>query len=326
MVKVALALKTQVTALPDAELKRLESRFPDVDFSYIAFDPDGSGGLADAEVLYSYVITPRMLDEARSLRWFHSVVTGPDAYAFDALVKSDVKVTSPRGVYSVPIAETALGMMLALARRIRGCILAQAEGRWCALDLYREETPSSELSGAKVMIVGMGGIGTALAERCSAMGMHVTGVVREMRERPPCADELVTFDDFRTALPAADFVVLACPLTKATRGMIGKDELSSMKRSAFLINVARGELVDEEALVSSLNGGIIAGAASDVFTTEPLPEGHPLFAARNMIVMPHVSGFSSRIWERAVDRFAENLRLFLDGKTLIGEVDFERGY
>ncbi len=326
MTVAVLALKTDLTGVPEAELQRLMDGFPQVEFRYVPFDPNGSAELDDAEILYSYVITPQMLDKAPSLRWFHSVVTGPDAYAFEALRKSAVKVTSPRGVYAVPIAETALGLMLAFARRIRSCVLSQAEGRWSALDLYRETMPSSELAGSTALIVGMGGIGGELAKRCKAMGMKVTGVVRRREGEIPCTDRVIEFSEFEEALPKADFIILACPLTESTRGMIDAAALASMKESAYLINVARGELVEEQALIAALEGGAIAGAASDVFAVEPLPEGHPFYTLRNMIVMPHVSGFSSKIWERAVGRFAENLRLFLEGKALVGEVDFDRGY
>jgi len=321
-----LALKTASTGLPKAELDGLRQAFPDVEFRYEPFDPSGIANSEDADVLYSYVITPKMFERMKGLKWFHSVVTGPDAYAFPSLASSVVRVTSPRGVYSVPIAETALGLMLALVRRIRNCIVAQGEVRWCAADLYGEKIPAGELMGSNALIVGLGGIGSALADRCRTMGMSVTGVVRSEREKPAFVDRQITFDDLRAELPSADFVVLCCPLTDQTRGMMGGEALELMKQSAYLINVARGELVDEDALVAALRGGGIAGAASDVFRTEPLPKDHPLYSAPNMIVMPHVSGFSTKLWERAVLRFSENLGRFLNGEELIGLVDFERGY
>ncbi len=323
---VVLALKTPHSGVPDEELKGLKNRFPKVDFRYVAFDPAHLEHGKDADVLYSYVITPQMFAETKRLSWFHSVVTGPDTFLFPELVDSGVKVTSPRGVYSVPIAETILGLMLALTRRIRDCIIAQQDGKWSTVDLYNSPIPPGELLGSKLLIVGLGGIGSALAERCSCLGMDVTGIVRTARECPKSVNRLATFDALAAELRDADFIVLACPLTDKTRGMIGRAELESMKPSAYLINVARGELVDEEALLKALNDGTIAGAASDVFKTEPLPEGHAFYSAPNMIVTPHVSGWSERFWKRAIDRFAENLERFIEGKALLGEVDFDRGY
>lgn len=323
-----LALKTPLPELnmQDDNLRFLAERYPDVEFRHVEFNPNRIDHLDDADILFAYIITPSLLAQAKRLKWFHSVVTGPDTYTFPELVSRNIHVTSPRGVYSEPIAESVLGMMLALARPLGVCIKAQSQAKWTAQEIYSAPLPPCELAGSTVMIVGMGGIGKAVARRCRSFGMHIIGVVRN--ESPHCseADETIPFNRLHDELPRADFVVLACPLTTTTLHIINATTLSMMKRSAFLVNIARGQLIDEEALLNALRKGTIAGAACDAFTTEPLPAGHPLFSEPNMIVTPHVSGFSNRFWEHALERFAENLTKFIEGKPLIGEVDFQRGY
>ena len=324
-----LALLALETALPGVgcprdALRQLMRRFPGVRFQLVPFDPAGPRGIDGAEILWSFAITPAIVARAPRLRWFHATMTGPDASALPELVRRTIRVTTPRGVHAIPMAETALGLMLALARRIRDGIALQADETWGGSAILTANPPSTELFGKTVVIVGMGGIGTELARRCRALGMRVVGIVRRMRPCPRGVDRLVPFSRWRTTLPSADVIALACPLTKATRGMIGDRELRSMKRTALLINIARGALVDEEALLNALRRGRIAGAAADAFAVEPLPDGHPLYGAPNMIVMPHVAGWSDRYWERSLERFADNLTRYLKGRPLLGELDFTR--
>lgn len=323
-----LALKSPVRAIdfPEDAVSSLAARFPDVEFHLVLFNPEKVDYLAEADILYSYTITPQLLAGAPKLKWFHSVVTGPDTYSFPELIRRKVKVTSPRGVYSVPMVETILGLMLSLTRKIRDCVLLQSNRRWASDDIYNSLPAAGELFGSTVAIIGLGGIGSELAKRCKSLGMKVTGIVPTEREKPSFVDEMVLTDSLNGAMSRADYLVLACPLTKKTRGIIGRNEIKKIKKTAYLINVARGELIDEKALADALKSGTIGGAACDVFSTEPLPSDHPFYSAPNMIVMPHVSGWSSRFWERAVERFASNLELYLKGKNLLGEVDFERGY
>jgi len=323
-----LALKSHVKSVdfPESLVNGLSKRFPNVKFRIVSFHPQQVDHLSEAEILYTYTITPALLGAAPKLKWFHSVVTGPDTYTFPELINRNIIVTSPRGIYAVPIAETALGLMLSLTRKIQDSILLQTKRCWAAIDIYNSFPPAGELYESTIVIFGQGGIGTALAQRCHALGMRVIGVVPTPRLKPDFVDELILPNNLGDVLKIADFVALACPLTGQTKGLIGRRELGLMKKTAYLINIARGELVDETALVKALKSGTIGGAACDVFTTEPLPADHPFYTTPNMIVMPHVSGWSARFWERAVERFATNLELYLNRKPLIGEVDFNRGY
>jgi len=323
-----LALKSPIKSVdfPEDMIVQLARRFPHVTFYLVPFNAEKIDHLVEADILYSYTITPQLLTGAPKLKWFHSVVTGPDTYTFPELIRRKIKVTSPRGVYSIPVAETIIGLMLALTRKINDGILLQSTKRWSPLDIYNSWPTAGELFGSTIIILGLGGIGSELAKRCKSFGMNVIGIIPSEREKPPFIDKLVLTDNLLTVLSSADFLVLTCPLTKKTKGIIGRNEIKKMKKTAYIINVARGELVDEEALTDALKSQRIGGAACDVFPIEPLPSNHPFYYLPNVIVMPHVSGFSSRIWERAIERFATNLELYLNGRELIGEVDFERGY
>jgi phosphoglycerate dehydrogenase-like enzyme len=325
---VVLALKTPIKSIdfPDEMAASLMKRFPNVTFHIEPFHPQHVDNLKKAQVLYAYTITPTLLAEALHLKWFHSVLIGTETYDLPELIKRGIMVTAPRGVYSIPIAESALGLMLAHIRKIRDGILAQNRKHWATVDIYESLPPARELYESTVAIIGVGSIGTALAERCHCLGMRVIGVVPTERKKPKIIDEMILTEKLHEAIKIADFVVITCPLTKQTKKMIGTRELSIMKHSAYLINMARGEIVDETALVKALTNSEIGGAACDVFSTEPLPADHPFYSAPNMIVMPHVSGWSTRFWERAAERFAANLELYLQGKPLVGLVDFKRGY
>lgn len=327
-IDAVLALKTSIATLdfPDEMGKWLMEKFPNVKFHVTKSSCDKIRHIEKAQVLFAYELTPATLLKAKELRWFHSVVTGPDAYPFPELIERKILVTSPRGVYSVPIAETVIGMMLALSRKIRDSIVLQSQRTYDSRHIMEALPPMSELMGSTALIIGLGGVGTAVAMRCKSLGMCVIGAVAFPRPKPSCVDEQVIFERMEEVLGLADFVILSCPLTRLTKGMIDESRLRKMKTTSCLINVARSGLVDEVALSDALKRGKIGGAACDVFSVEPLPGNHPFYSAPNMIVTPHISGISTNFWSRAVARFAANLNLYLAGEKLIGEVDFERGY
>jgi len=325
---VLFALGTPIKGmdLPATILDKLSDEFRSTDFRLIPFDQKNIEYIEKAEVLFSYTITPDILKQATSLKWFHSVITGPDIYTFPELVESKIHVTSPRGVYSNPVAETVIGLMLSLSRKIATSIHMQDERSFDAATIISEHPPSRELSGSNALIIGMGGIGEAVAKRCRGMEMNVTGVVQKKTDNLHHANKVIELCDLGSAIEKADFIILSCPLTNKTRGMFTAKEFAIMKSTACIINIARGELTDELALAAALVNGDIGGAAADVFSVEPLPSTHPLYGAPNMIITPHISGWSTHFWERAVARFRENYKRHLEGKNLIGEVDFRRGY
>jgi D-2-hydroxyacid dehydrogenase (NADP+) len=242
------------------------------------------------------------------LTWFHTFSAGVDAPAFQVLIDRGTILTNSSGASAPSIAQYVLAMMLQVAKRADAWREQQARHTW-------EQIKTNELTGQTVGIVGTGAIGGEVARLAHAFGMHVIG----MRRSPAKArwvDEQVTPRRLGHLLKRSDFVVLACPLTKETEGLIGEAQLRAMKPTATLINVARGRVVDEPALVRALREGWIAGACLDVFRWEPLPDESPLWDLPNVVVTPHNSGFSPRNMERAMSIFIDNLGRLVAGKRM----------
>lgn len=257
--------------------------------------------------------------KADRLRWVHTATAGVDHLLFPALARGDVVVTNSRGVFDRPMAEYVLGLVLAFAKDLPGTLALQRETRW----RHRESEP---VAGRRALVVGTGPIGRAIARQLAAVGMEVTGVGRVAREHDPDLGPVHATTNLRRVLPEADYVVLAAPLTDQTRGMVDAAALRAMRPTARLINVARGALVVEADLVAALERGEIAGAALDVFATEPLPESSPLWRLPGVIVSPHMSGDVVG-WRGELFRlFVDNLDRYLDGRRLHNVVDLNRGY
>lgn len=258
-------------------------------------------------------------DRADDLRWVHANGAGVDAVLFPGLRDSGVVLTNARGVFEGAIAEYVLGLMLAFAKDLPRTLRRQAERRW-------DHRESERLAGRRVVVVGAGPIGCAIGRLAGAVGLEVAGVARQARDDHPALGRVAAADDLTAAVSTADFVVLAVPLTAETEGMIGPEELAAMPRHARLINIARGPVVDQRALVAALEGGELAGAGLDVFETEPLPADSPLWARDDVIVSPHMSG-DFLGWRRALtDVFVDNLRRWRRGDPLRNVVDKQRGY
>jgi len=244
-------------------------------------------------------------------------------WLYDELRRSDVILTNASGVYGVPIAEQVLGVMLALARQLHTCVREQSAGRWPGpavrgkVDVLERKT---------CVILGLGDIGTEVARRAKAFRMTVIGIRRRPVSKPPEVDELVGPDRLAEVLPRADYLVVALPLTEATRHIIDAEALALMKPSAYIFNVGRGAAIDEPALIRALQEGRLAGAGLDVFEKEPLPEDSPLYQMENVIITPHSSGGSPYNRERLLDLFCPNLQRYLAGQPLLNVVDKEAGY
>ena len=256
---------------------------------------------------------------ADALRWVHAASAGVDRLLFDELVASDVVLTNSRGVFDEPMAEYVLGLVLAFAKDLPATLRLQAQRRW----QHRE---TERIAGARALVVGTGPIGRAIARRLLAVGMHVAGAGRTARTGDPDFGTVHPTDRLADALPEADYVVLAAPLTDATRGLIDATALAAMKPTARLVNVGRGPLVVTDDLVEALAAQRIAGAALDVFSDEPLPETSPLWTMPQVIVSPHMSG-DVRGWrEELVALFADNLGRWREGRPLRNLVDKQQGY
>lgn len=247
-----------------------------------------------------------------NVRWFHSFSAGIDHPAFGALLERGVTLTNSSGSSSVPIAEYVMAMMLRVTKRMDAWSAAQRERRWESLE-------TQELSGKTAGIVGLGHIGSEVARLAKAFRMNVIGC-RRARRAVRYVDEIVPPEGLPALLAASDFVVLAVPLSSATERLIGKRELDAMRRDAWLINISRGRVVDEAALIDALQQRTIGGACLDVFEQEPLPPDSELWSLSNAIITPHNSGGSPRNVERATSIFLDNLRRYVDGRPLRNRV------
>jgi phosphoglycerate dehydrogenase-like enzyme len=312
---------------PGPMIDRLRSEFPTVTFSAPRTREEADRLLPEADIVLGWAVTRENFPRAARLRWIQVTAAGLGGLLFPEMVQSAVVVTNGRGLYGVPMAEHTIGVMLSIARKLHLCRDAQRERRWEAHRLWTEPPAVAQLQGATLGLVGLGSIGGEIARRARALGMRVLAVRRHPdRHDGGLADVQWGPEELPRLLEASDWVVLAAPLTAATRGLIGAEALRRMRPDAVLVNLGRGALVDEPALLSALRAGRIAGAALDVFAEEPLPAESPLWDLPQVLITPHVSGLGPRYWERATDLFAENLRRHLEGRALINVVDKQAGY
>jgi phosphoglycerate dehydrogenase-like enzyme len=265
-------------------------------------------------------VLDHILAHAPRLEWIHSFSAGVDRVATAAVRARGLTVTNARGVFSRPIAEYVVMMCLAIARRLPQLLELQRERTWQPLR-------GRELGGLTVGIVGFGSIGSEIARLLGPFETRVVATRRrpELGGAPPNV-ELLGTERLDELLRDSDIVVVAAPLTDETAGMIGAAQLQEMRESAWLINIARGRLLDELAVRRALESGWIGGAVLDVFAEEPLPADSPLYGAPNVILTPHTSWSSDRVVDRSLELFAANLRRFVAGEPLHNVVDLEAGY
>jgi phosphoglycerate dehydrogenase-like enzyme len=283
-------------------------------------DPAMAGVLAQAEILYTIRVSPGLYAHCPRLRWVHLASHGLDHLPDDARAGT-ITITTSQGAFSGPIAEYVLMLMLMLAKRAPRLVAQQQRGEW------KYFGDGQEMFGHTLGLVGFGSIGRRVARYARALGLKVIAIRRSAEGTPdPDADELVPAGRLDYLLSRSDFVVLAVPLTPATRGLIGGRELGLMKPSAFLVNISRGAVVDEDALAGALMEKRLGGAALDVFRQEPLPSGSPFWKMENVIVSPHMSGRTGDIWGQANRLFLDNLRRYVKGEPLLNVFDPARGY
>lgn len=289
------------------------------------------------EILYCYM-PPRDLSVAPSLKWVQLHSAGTNQLTGHPILKSDIRITTSSGIHAVPIGEFSIALMLALARHVQRMVRMQDSGQW-AKDRWRMFL-SEEMRGRTLGIIGYGSIGRETARIAKqGLGMRIVALSRSGNRadrgyhEPGVGDPEGELPDvwlghhqLDDLLGQSDFVLVATPLTEETRHLIGERELQMMKPSAFIINIARGEIIDEDALVQALRENRIAGAGLDVFEPEPLPASSELWKLENAIIAPHVSAATPHYDDRAVELFAENLRRYLRGDPLLNLVNKETGY
>ena len=307
MPKVLILTDVQQAARDRYKAVLLE-RFPHLSIDVVGHHEAAKPYLADMDVLMCF--SPPMADhvvrDARKLRWIQALGTGVDNIIDLPSLGREVLVTNVRGIHGAPVSEAALATMLALARDLPGFVRAQDEHQW-------KRWPAKLLQGKTVGILGIGVIAEALAPKCKAMGMNVVGITSSPR-KVAGFDRIHPIGELLTVLPSVDHFVLLTPYSAATHHMIDAKVFAAMKPTSFFINVARGGVVDEDALIEALRNKKIAGAALDVFNQEPLPPDNPLWDFKNVIITTHQGGFCDTYVDLAMPILERNMRCFLDGK------------
>jgi phosphoglycerate dehydrogenase-like enzyme len=312
---------------PPAELaERVRQRWPEMRVVHLPRHEQLPPELPDTDIFVGYMLRPEQLRLARRLQWFHSVAAGVAQLLYPEFIASGVVVTNASGVHAIPMAEHVIGLILALLRDFPGAMRYQLQHRWAQQEIWDGNARPRELHGQTAVLVGFGAVGRAVAERLRAMGVRVWAVTRSGKADPSLAERAFPATDLDAALGHADIVVLAAPDTPETRHMIGAPQLALLKPTAILINVARGSLVDEPALVSALQSRAIAAAGLDVASQEPLPPESPLWSLENVLITPHTSGVTERLWEREAELLIDNLERWFSGQPLRNRVDLSRGY
>jgi len=278
--------------------------------------------LQETEVAFMHLPPRNLVTRAPKLKWIQFTGAGIDRIFSAELRESSIMITSAKGVHATPIAEYVLGAMLMLARKALLSLENQRQRNW---QLF----VASELREKTLGVVGLGNIGREVARLATAFGMRVVATRRSAVNQESNVmgiDKVYPPSDLLDLISECDFVVLSPPITKETTKMIGEKELRAMKPTAYLINIARGGVIDQSVLVRALNENWIAGAALDVFEKEPLPQENELWLLPNVIVTSHTAGLSTMYWPRLTDLFCENLKRYLNGESLISMVDREKGY
>jgi phosphoglycerate dehydrogenase-like enzyme len=284
--------------------------------------------IGEAEAYFGFGVTADLLRAARKLRWVHSAAAGVGNVLRSGIADTDVVLTNAAGVHSIPMAEFIIGGLLHFMRGLDVALDQQRRGEWSKAFFVAEDSPLRELGDTRVLIVGTGGIGQATATRLSCLGATCIGVRRRPAlGAPPGFSAVVGAEGLDDELPRAEVLILAAPLTGATAQLMTRERLQRLPRGAIVVNVARGALVDEEAVADLLERGWLRGAVLDVFTEEPLHAESRLWPLRSALVVPHVSPVSpGRFWPRSLALFLDNWHRYSNGQPLRNLVDKQAGY
>jgi phosphoglycerate dehydrogenase-like enzyme len=307
--------------------ERLRGDFPQIEVVHRTNYEDIEEHIHDAEIIIGWSLRPEQLAAARQLRWIHSPAAAVHQILSPGLIERDVTLTNGREVHGPVVAEHVIALVLALAKKLPQAARFQQKHFWGQQQMWDSHPRPREIAGATLGLVGLGSIGRAVARHASVLGMRVIAA-REHPEKGSVEGVAQVFSSTQldALLAQSDYVALAAPVTSATRNLIDARRLAQMQPHACLINVGRGQLVDEAALAQALREGKIAGAALDVFVDEPLPPESPLWDVENMLITPHTAGLTEKQWERQYGLVAENLRRYLAHQPLLAVVDKQKGY
>jgi phosphoglycerate dehydrogenase-like enzyme len=325
-VLIAIHHRVQAWTIQPAHVEELRRRFPRTTFLHSTTREADIELARTADAAFALALSKQAVASAARLKWVHCSGHAVGHFPLAELAARAITVTNSRGVQAIAIAEHVMACILALARRLPQTMRDQEERLWRPNDLIGTVSPWL-LSGRTLAVIGVGTIGEAIAARAKAFGMRLIGVRRHAeRGRPAGFDEVVGSVDMDRALGLADIVVAAAPLTAETNLLLDADAIAKLKPGAVVVNIARGQLVDEDALAAALLDGRLGGAALDVFTTEPLPASSPFWSLPNVIVTPHNSGFRAGHFDAVIDLFSDNLTRFERGDELLNVVDLNAGY
>jgi phosphoglycerate dehydrogenase-like enzyme len=326
---VPLKIVVKRAALTQEQQRQLESAAPGLRVVFVDNQDPGPAQLkeiVDADALLTDWLTPELVRAGKKLRWIQHYAAGVDELMFPELVNSGIVLTNAKIIQGPQIADHGFALLLALTRRLNEIIPAKRKER---LDMgyYRQrENWPIELQGRTALIIGVGGIGMQLAQRAHAFGMQVIGLDPKDVPYTYFFQTVAKPDRLDELLPRADVVFMTAPLTPETAHMLGPRQFSAMKRGSYFIALSRAGTYDSDALVQALRENRLAGAGLDVVEAVPLPSKHPLLGFENVIVTPHMSGQSDRVWDRRFELLRENMQRFAQAKPLLNVVDKTKGY
>jgi phosphoglycerate dehydrogenase-like enzyme len=312
--------------LPRSFVDELRRDFPQHTFIDVWDRDTLRQALPQGDAAFAAFVDRDIVHSLTNLKWIQAPAVGVGHILSDELIASAIVLTSARGVRARAIAEHVLGVTLALARQLPLVVRRQVAHQW-ALDEIEATGAIRTLQNRRIGIIGLGSIGLEVARAAAGFGMRVSAIRKHLDQpRPDFVDEVFPPERLNHLLSVSDVIVLSAPLVPDTRQLIGPAALSAVKRGALLVNIGRGKLIDDEAVVAALQDGRLGGAALDVFMREPLDPESPFWDLPNVIITPHISGAMEDYWTPLVALFAENLRRFEQGQPLLNVVDKRAGY
>lgn len=315
-----LIITSNIFRLEEESKQKIKDMLPEASVTVVNNKEVSMEQVEAAEIIFGWP-NEEQLKTAKNLRWLHLPSAGAEGYTEKELYcNKDIMLTNSRGVYGFPIAEHVFSMLLSYNRNLQEYAYQKKESKWHRLPVVKD------FFGSTVGIIGLGDIGTEVAKRAKAWGAKVLAIKRRITSIPEYVDELYDLEELDQVLQLSDYVILCLPNTSKTSGIITEDKLKLMKRDAFLVNVGRGSLIDQEALIKALQENWIGGAGLDVTEPEPLPQGNPLWELPNVIITPHVSGFSPSTDNRRFAIFYRNLQQYINKGPMENTVDFIEGY
>jgi phosphoglycerate dehydrogenase-like enzyme len=324
---IALRHSFELWRAPDWLPIRLKKDFPQVDVLNPLFSDGVKVHIRDAEIVIGWSLQQEQLASARNLRWVHSPSAAVNQLLFPEFINSDIVLTNGSDVNGPVVAEHVMALILALAKNLPQAMKFQARHVWGQEEMWHSFPRPREIAGATLGLVGVGSIGSRVAKHASAMGMRVISVRENLDKPKPVGVEAVfPTSEIDMLLSQSDYVALTVPVTPTTVGLMSAARFAKMKPGACLINVGRGSLIDEEALLKALQQKQITGAALDVFEQEPLAADSPLWDLENLLITPHTAGLTEKLWDRQYDLISENLRRYLAHQPLLAVVDKQKGY